>query len=84
MAIAEALVGEELGAGLVIASARQRDRLLEVASALRLAAASLPDAGPAVAAEDLYAGLERLDELTGRDTREEVLDRLFSRFCIGK
>lgn len=83
-AIAEALVGEDLGAGLVIASARQRDRLLELARQLRLAALSLPEAGPAVAAEDLYAGLERLDELTGRDTREEVLDRLFSRFCIGK
>ncbi|MDP6933723.1 MAG: 50S ribosome-binding GTPase, partial [Myxococcota bacterium] len=40
--------------------------------------------GPAVAAEEVTRALLRLDELTGVDAREGVLDRLFSRFCIGK
>ena len=40
--------------------------------------------GPAVAAEELYEGLSSLDQLTGRDTREDALDRLFQRFCVGK
>lgn len=85
-AIVEALVGEEPGgAGLVIASARQRDRLLEVVAAVdRSLDALAAEAGPVVAAEELYGALERLDALTGRDSREAVLDRLFSRFCIGK
>ena len=41
-------------------------------------------AGVAVAADLLTHGLRRVDELTGADTREDVLDRVFERFCIGK
>ena len=85
-AIAEALVGEEPGsAGLMIASQRQRDLLHGLARACAAAVDALTgDAGCAVAAEELYGALERLDALTGVDTREAVLDNLFSRFCIGK
>lgn len=85
-AIANALVGERPGsAGLVIASQRQRDLLLEVAEACREGAENLVDgAGPAVSAQALYGALERLDDLSGKDTRERVLSALFSRFCIGK
>lgn len=84
-AIAEALVGEQLGSGLVIASLRQRDLLLAVEGATRAAAEALAgELGAAIAAEELYGALARLDELVGRDTREAVLDALFRRFCIGK
>lgn len=85
-AIAEALVGElPGGARLVIASQRQRDLLLEIRRRTDAAnEAFLGSAGCAVAAEELYEALERIDALTGRDTREAVLDRLFARFCIGK
>ncbi|MEO0605127.1 MAG: GTPase, partial [Myxococcota bacterium] len=69
---------------LAVASARQRDLLLAVAAASDEAAEALPVAGVAVAADLLTEGLERLDELTGADTREDVLDRVFARFCIGK
>ncbi|MEM6931946.1 MAG: GTPase, partial [Myxococcota bacterium] len=69
---------------LAVASVRQRDLLLAVAGASDDAAEALPLAGVAVAADLLTEGLERLDELTGADTREDVLDRVFARFCIGK
>ncbi len=85
-AIRDALVGEEPGsARVVIASVRQRDLLLGVTGAIDGAVRALSDgAGVAVAAEALYQGLGRLDALDGRDSREAVLDELFSRFCIGK
>ena len=40
--------------------------------------------GPAVAATETVMAIERLGELVGLDAKEAVLDRLFSRFCIGK
>lgn len=83
--IAEALVGEQPGGSrLIIASQRQRDLLLEVARQIDASLEAAEIAGVAVAAQELYGALERLDALTGRDTREAVLDALFSRFCIGK
>jgi tRNA modification GTPase len=35
-------------------------------------------------AEDLRLCLRALDEISGASTREDVLDRIFARFCIGK
>ncbi len=85
-AITEALVGEAHGnAAVVIASSRQRDLLLKVETNVRASIEALQSfAGVAVAAEELYGALEPLDAIIGRDTRESVLDALFSRFCIGK
>ncbi len=40
--------------------------------------------GPAIAAEEITQALERLAELSGEEVREAVLDRLFTKFCIGK
>ncbi|MGA2534961.1 MAG: tRNA uridine-5-carboxymethylaminomethyl(34) synthesis GTPase MnmE [Terracidiphilus sp.] len=33
---------------------------------------------------DLYRGLSALDSLTGQTTNEDILNLIFSRFCIGK
>jgi len=69
-----------------------RELSLRHASALREARARL-DAGlvarrsgapPELLAEDLQAALSALDEISGASTREDVLDRIFARFCIGK
>lgn len=78
------LEGAPRAEGLCIASARQRDVLRSVERAAAEAASALPLAGPAVAAEYVAEALGSLDALTGADTREDVLSRLFARFCIGK
>jgi tRNA modification GTPase len=33
---------------------------------------------------DLYAALQQLDQLTGATTADDILNRIFSNFCIGK
>jgi tRNA U34 5-carboxymethylaminomethyl modifying GTPase MnmE/TrmE len=71
--------------GMRVVIELKRDALRDVSDALELAARALRDgAGAAVAVEAAYAALAALDALVGRDTREDVLDRLFARFCIGK
>ena len=80
-----ALVGEDLGdGGAVIASVRQRDQLLRIAECLDQAIEAFPVAGVAVSAELLTEAIGEVDSLTGADTRESILDEMFSRFCIGK
>lgn len=71
--------------GAVVISQRQHDLFRSIAQHCTDAAAALEGAlGPAVAAAELVWAIERLGELEGIDAREAVLDRLFSRFCIGK
>lgn len=60
------------------ALARVRDHLGEVR---RLAGASQPGE---LVAEELRQAQRALGEITGEVTSEEVLERIFSRFCIGK
>jgi len=33
---------------------------------------------------DLYGALRQLDEITGTTTADDILNLIFSRFCIGK
>jgi tRNA modification GTPase len=33
---------------------------------------------------DLYAALRPLDEITGATTTDDILNLIFSKFCIGK
>ena len=33
---------------------------------------------------DLYAALQPIDAITGATTAEDILNRIFSTFCIGK
>ena len=71
-------VSREVAARHLRALVASRDRLLEAREA---AAAGWPlDA----LASTLRAGLDALDAVTGRTGTEELLDRIFARFCLGK
>jgi len=66
-------------------NARQRGALRQAQQSLGSARSALEAGlGEEFVAADLWSALEALGELTGRRTTEEVLDLIFSRFCIGK
>ncbi|HBR69766.1 MAG TPA: tRNA uridine-5-carboxymethylaminomethyl(34) synthesis GTPase MnmE, partial [Rhodospirillaceae bacterium] len=42
------------------------------------------DVGPELAAEDVRVAADQIGRLTGRIDVEDLLDEIFSSFCIGK
>jgi len=71
----------------VAVSERHRERLTRAASLLDQARARLaedPVTHCVPAADDLRDAAESLAEITGQSYREDLLDAVFSRFCIGK
>jgi tRNA modification GTPase len=67
--------------GAIAVNRRQAQSMEEAAEALAHAA----DASDLVLlAEDLRSARSAFDRLTGRAGMEDVLDALFSRFCLGK
>jgi len=66
-------------------NARHEDALRRVTEALACASASLLNrAAPELIASDLRLALQALESILGVGTSEDVLDRLFAQFCIGK
>ncbi len=85
--VASALLGgppTESGEPL-IDSVRQRDLIATALDALRrFREARLSGTSPDLCAVDLAAALDALGEITGEVTTEEILERMFSSFCVGK
>ncbi|MRR17130.1 MAG: tRNA uridine-5-carboxymethylaminomethyl(34) synthesis GTPase MnmE [Deltaproteobacteria bacterium] len=71
--------------GYMITELRHKQSL-EKAQARLAAAADLLAAGhsPEIAAFELRCALDALDEVTGRKIQNDILDKIFSSFCIGK
>ena len=64
---------------------RQRDLVSKSVAALASAEAAIPRLIPhEMLLLDLYDGLRPLDEITGTTTTEDILNLIFSTFCIGK
>lgn len=80
------LEGEEAGADPSIApNLRQKLALEEACRHFERAARNLRDTLPLeIVALDVNEGLSALGEITGETTTEDVLDRIFSQFCLGK
>ncbi|MEE8397483.1 MAG: tRNA uridine-5-carboxymethylaminomethyl(34) synthesis GTPase MnmE [Desulfobacterales bacterium] len=69
----------------VIPNLRQAQGLEKGLLAARGAAEGIRDSLPAeLVAIDLREAVDALDEVLGRNTREDILSQIFSQFCIGK
>ena len=72
---------ESLGAGnALVTRQRQKEAIIQVVTAL----ADAPGKPDEVAADLLRAASDAIGRLSGRVDVEDVLDQLFSEFCIGK
>ena len=69
------------GEGAIAINRRQAELLEEAAMALRRVE---PTADAVIVAEDLRQARPAFDRLTGAAGTEDLLDALFSRFCLGK
>ena len=68
-----------------ITSLRQEQLLAECAGALRCAWLAVEENIPhEMMLLDLYGALHPLDAITGKTTADDILNRIFSTFCIGK
>ena len=66
-------------------SARHRQSLLDATEAVRRGRGMLEQAAPLdLVAEALRVATDSLDGIGGRTTPEDLLDRIFARFCLGK
>ena len=72
-------------AGTLLTDERQEDAVRRSAAAVRRAREAL-EAGftPDAILTDAEEALEAIGELTGRTAKEEIVGRIFSRFCVGK
>jgi tRNA modification GTPase len=77
---ASALAGEPA----LVTRARQRDALVEVVLRIKAALAIAQSGREELFAEELRLAARALGRVTGRVDVEELLDRIFSSFCIGK
>ena len=86
-AICEELLGGELvvGESPIVTNARHQDALRRAHDGLNYAIASLADGmPPELVAVDLRISLDALGDIVGKTTTEDILDRIFSQFCVGK
>ncbi len=78
-AITEAALGE------MIVTARQKAALVGALTALSAVKTTIKDGLTRdITAGELRIALDRLGEITGETTTEDILDKIFSEFCVGK
>lgn len=78
-------VGSESDSGSLLTDARQEEAVQRTLEAIQRAKAAM-DSGltPDAILTDVEEALDALGELTGRTAKEEIVSRIFSRFCVGK
>ena len=77
--------GSEDKAGELITNARQAGAVLRARQSLDSALAALTRGQtPDAVLLDVEAAMAALGEVTGRTVREDIVNRIFERFCVGK
>ena len=71
--------------GVVVTHVRHRDALMKTKISLERAMGTLEDGlSEEFVAVDIREALSSIGEITGETTSEEILNRIFAEFCIGK
>ena len=77
--------GDPREAGSLLTDARQEEAVTRARDAIRRAAEALElGLTPDAVLTDAEEALDALGELTGRTAKEEIVSRIFERFCVGK
>ena len=77
--------GSPAEAGSLFTNARQESSVRRGLKAVRRAAAALKTGlTPDAVLTDAEEALNAVGELTGRTARDEIVNAVFSRFCVGK
>ena len=75
----------ELPAGEILTNARQAEAVKRAISSMRSALEAMAlGATPDIVLTETEGAMGALGELTGRTVREDVTNRIFQRFCVGK
>ena len=85
--ICEELLGGEwvVGESPIVTNARHQEALRRASEGLGYAIESLENGMPPdLVAVDLRISLDGLGDIVGKTTTEDILDRIFSQFCVGK
>ena len=76
---------EDLPYGQLLTNQRQEEAVTRARESVRRAAEALESGvTPDALLTDVEEALSALGELTGQSVREDVTDRIFSKFCVGK
>ena len=77
--------GDTLYDGSVLTNERQADAIRRTLDAVRSALSGLREGvTPDAVLAELERALACIGELTGRRVREEIIDEIFAKFCVGK
>jgi tRNA modification GTPase len=75
----------DLTSGVVVTSARHQQKLKQAVKHLRAAKKKMSQSdSPELTAFNLRQAANAIDEITGKVYTEDILQRIFSKFCIGK
>ena len=86
-ATCEELLGDEfvIGESPIVTNARHQEALRRANEGLSYAIESLDNQMPPdLVAVDLRISLDGFGDIVGKTTTEDILDRIFSQFCVGK
>jgi tRNA modification GTPase len=86
-AVVEGILGDEVNALTARMASRVRSgrAMSEAGRCFTEAAERLREGAPMeITAMELKSGMDALGEITGETTTEDVLDSIFSQFCLGK
>lgn len=87
IALREELLGGEfvMGESPIVTNARHKEALRHAHEGLNYAIESLANGmPPELVSVDLHISLDSLGDIVGKTTTEDILDRIFSQFCVGK